>query len=49
MTDHRPRTMLERQWNRRRFWMEHGDKFRVALIGTGMIVLVSLVAGTILR
>lgn len=44
MNDRRLRTATRKKRARARFWDSHGEKFRLALIGGTVVVLVSWIA-----
>jgi hypothetical protein len=49
MPGRRRRTAHGKRRAREKFWQEHADNVRVALIAGGAIVAVSLLAGVMLR
>lgn len=49
MSGRRRRTTHGKRRAREKFWQEHADNVRVALIAGGAILAVSLLAGAVLR
>jgi hypothetical protein len=43
MSEHRLRTKVRKMRERARFWDNHGEKIRLALIGSGVVLAVSAV------
>jgi hypothetical protein len=43
MAEQRLRTKVRKMRNRAQFWDTHGEKIRLTLIGTGVVVIVSAI------
>jgi hypothetical protein len=49
MPRRRLRTSAYKARRRERFWVEHGEKFRMAFIGGGMVAIATAIASVALR